>query len=305
MKRLIAISAFLLLAVAALGQTDAEGFKARYDKHVRAVGNSGVGVETILDRWEEAFPDDPAMLEGRYKFYLSKSAGTTIIARNTPRYLGKEPVITLKDSTGRDVSYFEDNVFVDSLFAKSQKAIDRAIALEPDELAYRVDKISALMLYEKDSPDMTTQELLKLINYNKTSKPSWTYCGIPVDEETFTQSIQEYCVNFYRYGTPGSYEAMKKVSETMLKLYPKNVEFMNNLGSFWLVFKKNNRQALKWYNKVLTIDPKNYPAAKNCVILARNDKNLKLEKKYLPALIAATESETERASYQKRLESLK
>ena len=112
-------------------------------------------------------------------------------------------------------------------------------------------------------------------------------------------------MNFYRYGTPGSYEAMKKVSETMLKLYPKNVEFMNNLGSFWLVFKKNNRQALKWYNKVLTIDPKNYPAAKNCVILARNDKNLKLEKKYLPALIAATESETERASYQKRLESLK
>lgn len=304
MKRIIAIAVLGLIAAAAWGQTDAETFKARYERQVRAVGHDGVGVETILDRWGEAFPDDPAMLEGRYKYYLSKSASKQVISKDSPRYLGNEPILTLKDSTGRDVFYFEDTVFTDSLFARSQSAIDKAIALAPQELAYRIDKITALMLYEKDSPDMTTQALLKLIDYQKTAKPSWTYCELPVDEDTFKQSFQEYCVNFYKYGTSGSFEAFKTVSEAMLKLYPKEVVFMNNIGSYWQVYKQNNRQALKCYNKVLKIQPKNYTAAKNCVIMARKDKDSKLEKKYLPILIEATDSEAEKTACRARLEGL-
>ena len=57
----------------------------------------------------------------------------------------------------------------------------------------------------------------------------------------------------------------------------------------------------KWYNKVLKIEPDNYTAAKNCVLLARTEKDTKLEKKYLPALIRATDSEMERASCEARL----
>lgn len=304
MKRIIAISAFLLLAAAAWAQTDAEAFKARYDRQVRMVGVAGVGVETILDRWAEAFPDDPDMLEGRYRFYLNKSVGSTVVARDRSRYLGKEPILSLQDSTGKDIFYFEDNVFVDSLFAASQSAIDKAIAIAPTELAYRVDKITALLLYEKDSPDMATQQLLQLIDYQKTAKPEWTYYGLAVDEDSFRQTIQEYCYNLFQFATPGSYEAFRTMSEAMLKLYPKDTGFMNNIGSYWLVYKQNNRQALKWYNKVLKIDPKDYSAAKNCVILARKEKDTKLEKKYLPYLIEATDSEAERASSQARLEGL-
>ena len=294
-----------MLAFAAWGQTDSEGFKARYDRQVRAVGAAGVGVETILDRWEAAFPDDPAMFEGRYKFLLARSVSHSVVASDRARYLGKEPVLSLKDSTGHDVFYFEDNVFSESLFASSQSAIDKAIAIAPNELAYRVDKVTGLVLYEKESPDMATQELLKMISYQKSSKPEWKYYGLDVDEDSFKNTIQEYCYSFFRIASPVSYEAFRTVSEAMLKLYPKDTNFMSNIGSYWLVYKKNNRKALKWYNKVLDINPKDYAAAKNCVILARNTKNVKLEKKYLPVLIEATESETERASYQKRLESLK
>ncbi len=293
-----------MLAFAAWGQTGAEEFKARYDRQVRMVGAAGVGVETILDRWEAAFPDDPVMFEARYNYCLAKSMSTEVIQMDRPKYLGKEPVLALKDKDGGDIYYFEDNVFVDSLFARSQSAIDRAIALAPDELAYRVDKITALMLYEKDSPDMASQELLKLIAYQKQSKPEWTYYGLPVDEDTFKNTVQEYCYNFFRYGTEGSYKAFRTVSEAMLKLYPKDTDFMSNMGSYWLVCKKNNRKALEWYNKVLKINPKDYTAAKNCVILARKDNNVKLEKKYLPILIEATNSETERAQCQARLEGL-
>lgn len=304
MKKLTIAAAALLFSAAMLAQTSAEEFKARYERQARMVGADGVGVETILDRWEEAFPDDTRMLEGRYKYYFAKSAESGVVTRDSRRYLGREPVFSLKDSTGNDVFYFEDNVFVDSLFALSQSAIDRAISLEPEELAFRVDKITALMLYEKESPDMASAELLKLISFQKDSRPEWTYYGMAVDEETFKQTVQEYCYNLFRTASPGSYEAFRAVTEAMLKLYPKDTALMNNMGSYWLVAKQNNRQALKWYNKVLKINPKDYNAAKNCVIMARKDKNTRLEKKYLPALIEATENEAERESYRIRLKNL-
>ena len=301
MKKIISIAALLLCGALLYGQEDAASHKARYDRQTHVVGASGVGVETILDRWEADFPEDPAMLEGRYKFYLEKSRSSEVVSKDTPKYLGAAPVLTLKDSTGRDVFYYQEDFYVDSLFALSQSAIDKAVAAAPNELAYRVDKITSLMLYEKGSPDLATAELLKLIAYNRDARPSWTYYGTPVGEDVFISTVQEYCYNYFRFATPDSYEAFLKVSEAMLKLYPSNTDFLSNVGSYWLVYRQKPRQALKWYNKVLKIEPDNYTAAKNCVLLARTEKDTKLEKKYLPVLIRATDSEMERASCEARL----
>ena len=303
MKKALILAA-LLIAAAAYAQTPGEAHKARYERQVRITGPAGVGVETILDRWEADSPDDPARLEGRYRYCLNKGLSTTVIPKDSQRWLGKEPVLSLKDSTGRDVNYFEDNVFVDSLFARSQTAISRAIALDPSEIAYRVDKITALILYEKDSPELATGELLSMIDYHRTQHPSWTYYGEAVGEDVFVSTVQEYCYNLFNYGTHGCYEAFRKVSEAMLKMFPKNTEFLGNIGSYYLVGENSPRKALKWYNKVLKIDPKNYTAAKNCVVMARREKNVRQEKKYLPMLIAATDNELERKGYEARLESL-
>ena len=48
-----------------------------------------------------------------------------------------------------------------------------------------------------------------------------------------------------------------------------------------------------------------YTAVKNIIIIARNSKNLSLERKYLPKLAAITPDEAEKASCQARLEALK
>ena len=45
------------------------------------------------------------------------------------------------------------------------------------------------------------------------------------------------------------------------------------------------KTALKCYNKVLKSHPDDYTAIKNCIILARKQKDLKLEKKYLQKLV--------------------
>lgn len=299
MKR-IAIAAALLISALC----GAQDFKAQYDRQVRMVGYFGVGVETILNRWEEAEPENTAMLEGKFHYYFNKSKSSSVVPKYQAKFLGAEPVVTLKDSTGRDVGYFEEDFFVDSLFALSQKAIDRAISLEPSELAWRIDKISALLLYEKESPELAGGEIIKMADYQASKRPSWTHYGTPASEDTFIQAVQEYCFTFYRCGTPGSYEEFRKVSEKMNKLYPKNTDFISNLGSYYLVCQNSPKKAFKWYDKALKVNPSDYTAARNCVLIARKDKNVKLEKKYLPALIAATQDEIERMGYEARLDAL-
>jgi len=298
------IFAMLLICAQAFAQLTPEEVKAQYERQVRAVGLGGLGVENILDKWTRVSPDDCDLLEARFHYYYVKSVSTDLEAKPQSKYLGQEPSITLKDSLGRDVNWFEVHSFDDSLFAMAQKYIDRAISLKPDEIVYRFEKLNSLLDYEKDSPDIMASELDDLINYNTSIKPEWTFDGEDFDGDGFVDAVQEYCYSLFKLGSPVAYEAFRSISEKMSKLYPGNTVFLSNIGSYWLVYKQNNSQALKYYNKVLKINPKDYTAAKNCVVLARKDKNVKLEKKYLPVLIEATTSDSERKAYELRLESL-
>ena len=73
----------------------------------------------------------------------------------------------------------------------------------------------------------------------------------------------------------------------MLDYYPSNVLFIDNVGSYYLVYKEDYKTALKYYNKALKINKQDETAIKNCIILARKKKDKKMEAKYqkmLPSL---------------------
>ena len=55
----------------------------------------------------------------------------------------------------------------------------------------------------------------------------------------------------------------------MNKLYPKNPVFIDNIGSWWLIVKGNDKQAAKYYKKALQIDPEDYAAQQNLRIIER------------------------------------
>ena len=305
MKRIILTLSLLLACFTAVNaQTASEDFQTRYQNLVKRVGAAGIGVETLVDRWEKAFPEDPSMLEAKFNYYLEKSRTTTLVAKDTDRYMGNKPALTLKDSLDRDVRYFEETFYDDSLFALSSQAIDKAIRLYPDRIDLRFDKVTALTQYEKESPDMAASALAGLIDYNAVSHPAWKVGDQVIDAETFEAAVQEYCFAFYTIGSPVSYEAFLSLSEKMLTYDPKSTLFLTNVGTYWLIAKNDTRKALKCYNKVLKLDPENYTAVKNCIILARKGKNTKLEKKYLPTLIKITEDEREKASAEARLKAL-
>ena len=305
MKR--CILALLLSAapfLAAFAQDSAEAFKSRYDALVRRVGYDGVGVETNLDRWERAFPDDPDMLTARFNFYLLKSVSTEVRPMKKDRFMGERPVLVLKDSLGADVNYFQETVYSDSLFALASQALDRAVKLRPDRLDYRFSKISALMGYEKESPDMATSALSALIDYDRTEHPAWKYGDEPAEDGVFESCVQDVCASLYAIGSPASYESFRTVSEKMLKSDPKNTLFLSNIGTYYFVAKGDYKSARKYYDKVLKADPANYTAIKNSVLMARRDNNVKLEKKYLPMLAKYGADEGEKAAAQARLQAL-
>ncbi len=303
MKQLLLTIAAVLAMLPAAAQTKPtrEEYSERYNLLVSKLGVDGVGVETLLQRWGKDYPDDLDMLLGKFSYYLTKSRTTKYEVREGSRYLGKAPTLTLKDTLGKDINYFEVTSYDDELFGKATQAIDKAIELNQDRLDFRIFKISALIDYEKDSPDMALAGLKALIDYDGHSHPAWEYPGLSSGKDLFPSVMQDCCYVFFQTGTPTSYEAFRELSEKMLSYYPSASGYLTNLGSYYFVYKHDNKTALKMYNKALKKNPDDYAAIKNCVLMARRDKNVKLEKKYLPMLIRVTEDEAEKASAQVRL----
>lgn len=303
-KLLTVIACFIAAGLSLAAQNSTSDYIIRYGNLVKRVGSSGIGVETLLDRWAAAYPDDVDMLVARYNYFFDKSRTVEVVVRQEDKFLGEKPLITLTDSLGVKSNYFQEVFYSDSLFALSSQAIDRAIRLAPDRIDLRLEKVAALTAYEKDSPDMASSTLAGLIDYNASNHPQWIFQGEAITDDDFQSLIQEYCYAFFYIGSPTSLEAFRSLSEKMLKYYPSNTDFIDNIGSYYLVARKDSKQALKYYNKALKIKKDDYSAIKNCVLLARNQKNVKLEKKYLPMLAQYGQTEAEKAAAKARLDAL-
>lgn len=283
MKRISAALAALVLVCTALPAQSVD-WQKKYERQVKAVGLSGVGVETILDSWGAADSSSVDYLAARYAFWFDKSHSLVVEAHDSPRYLGMEPMLELSDSSkSNTVCYYQVDSFDDELFGRALRYLDKAAAAMPAELEYRVWKVSALMLYEKESPDMTLGLILSLIDEDRSTGQKWLYQGEEQDRDFFDGLIQEFCWNLFNLGTPQAREAFLKVSEKMLSYDRKSPVFMANVGSY-LMSVKEYKKALKQFDKVLKLDPDNDTAIRNCVTIARILRDDKLKSKYNPML---------------------
>ena len=305
MKRILTFLAALALPLFLLAQTPQEDYVRRYNNLIGRVGPAGVGVETLLDRWAEEYPDDLQQLLARFSFWFNKAQTSNVIQLPQDRYLGREPLLPMTDSLGRKNNYFEDTVYDDEMFGQALEALDKAVALAPQRLDLRLLRIDALTAYEKGSPDMALSALKGLVDEHYKQHPAWTHESLEkVDDEVFKALIQDYCFTFFRLGTDSSAEAFKGLSEHMLTYSKEDPLFLDNIGSYWLVSKKDYKKALKYYNQVLKKHPDDVTAIRNCILLARNKKDVKLEKKYLAMMAQHGATETDRASASARLEAL-
>ena len=263
-------------------------YKRRYDILLDRVGPAGVGMETLIENWSKVEPGNTDMLTARFYYYIAKAQGTEVVARKETKYLGAAPMLTLQDSTGVDVHYYEVLKYDDEIFSQALKVVDHAISLYPQRLEFRFMKANAYLSYERESPDMALSNILGLAHDYMTSGKTWTYNEnseqLTVDQELFAQMIQDYCVTLYALGSPASYEAFLKLSQRMNGYFPKTPSYLANIGSYHMVVAKDPKTALKYYDKALKIEPKAREVINNAILAARKLKNTKLEKKYLKLL---------------------
>ena len=305
MKRILTFLAALALPLALLAQTPQEDYVRRYNNLVNRVGPNGLGVETLLDKWAEDYPDDLQQLLARFSFWFTKAQTTNVIQLPQDRYLGREPLVPMTDSLGRKNNYFEDTEYDDESFGLALEALDKAVALNPRRLDLRLLRIDALTAYEKGSPDMALSALKALADENYKQHPDWTHESVEkVDDEVFKAFIQDYCFTFFRLGTDSSNEAFKSLSEYMLTYSKDDPLFLDNIGSYWLVCKKDYKKAQKYYDQVLKKHPDDATAIRNGVLLARQKKDVKLEKKYLAMMAQHGATEVDRNSAAARREAL-
>ena len=305
MKRFLTLFLALALPLTLLAQTPQEDYVRRYNNLISRVGPAGVGVETLLDRWAEEYPDDIQQQLARFSFWFTKAQTTSVIQLPQDRYLGREPLLPMTDSLGRKNNYFEDTVYDDEMFGQALEALDKAVSLEPKRLDLRLLRIDALTAYEKGSPDMALSALKALADENYKQHPAWTHESLEkVDDEVFKAFIQDYCFTFFRIGTDSSAEAFRNLSEYMLTYSKDDPLFLDNLGSYWLVNKKDFKKSQKYYDQVLKKHPDDVTAIRNCVLLARQKKDVKMEKKYLAMMAQYGETDVDKASAQARLDAL-
>ena len=121
-KKLIFVFWGILLTINGFAQADR--FEQRYSLLVSRLGESGVGVETLIDNWEAADSLNPKVYMARFNYWLSKSRGDKVVQKYQKKYLGMAPLLSLKDSTGVDVYYFQESFYDDEGYGNAIKAID-------------------------------------------------------------------------------------------------------------------------------------------------------------------------------------
>lgn len=252
------------MAVSASAQTT-ENFLRRYNLLVSRVGYTGIGVENLLDSWRRADSTDINYRIAMYNYCIEKSQRDTIVKSTTMRYLGMDPIMSLNDSTGRKINYFRETLYDTKLYNKALYHLDKAIEKNNVRIDLYCVKADILINYGKTDATISSGFIMKMIERNYKSKSKWETASSSssVKEEDFENEILNFCYHYYRIGSASCLEAFNNISAAMVKNKAHNTAFLDNMGAFCFVCRKDYKKAAKFYSQALKKNPEDAVARQN------------------------------------------
>lgn len=257
-----------MAASSALAQTT-EDYLSRYNALVNRVGVSGLGVDLLLTRWEKADPVDINHMIARGSYHLYRARKDSVVAYHKAAFMGMEPILTTKDSLGRNTYFYSVPNYQPEEFALAMEALDNALVHDNTRLDLMLSKADALKDFEYTTPDQCVDYIISIIDKHFGAKMVWTLPGGGhVTEEDFLEEMQNYCNIFFRTDSQASLEAFRKVSEAVLKYRPKSAPFIDNIGAYW-ASRKDDKKAMKYYKNALKADPDDAIAKQNIALIEK------------------------------------
>ena len=102
-------AAIMLLAASVLSaQTPSERYEQKYNMLVSQFGPAGIGVETVLDNWAKVDSTNAKLLLARFDLLFNKAQSVNVVMKDSKKYFGMDPILTLKDSLQRNVYCYQE-----------------------------------------------------------------------------------------------------------------------------------------------------------------------------------------------------
>jgi len=227
MKQTITLTFFFTwLFISAAGQNFEQQFMELYHKQ------DTIGEAKTLTQWKSKKPNDPELYVAYFNYYVQKSMQKAI-------ELEREDL------------------------KKAYEYIDKGIAMFPNRLDMRFGKI--YMLSQKENYTAFTNEIITTIDYSGINKNAWLWTDDKVlkdPKQYMLKSIQDYILQLYNTGDTKLFDNIKRISESVLKYYPDNVEALLDLAIFYTM-NKNYDKAIEQLLKAEKLAPTNYVVMNN------------------------------------------
>ncbi len=236
----IMISLFTLFTICVVHAAHAADYKSTFMKLINEKNFNDMA--PMLAEWEKASPKDPEMFIAYYNYYLF---------RDYHEFMTFEPPED-KNSVGMMVPREQFNI---KDVRKGLAYLDRGLALHPRRLDMHIGKIHALGQI-KDYRGQRDQ-ILSVIKLIPEHKGKWLWRdGKPEAnfDDNFQSDVQERISNFMRQ-KPEVRKYTKEIAELMIKHFPKNVWWYNDIGHYYFQV-KDYKSAVNYFLSGEKIDPR-------------------------------------------------
>lgn len=200
----------------------------------------------VLKAWEKKEPNDPDMYVGyiNYYIYRSSKSGLSIDDYNNAQGNRTDDQLTFTDPKTGKTYYFNNKTFYDMNDIKLALGyLDKGITEYPSRLDMQFGKI--YILNEIDNYKDASEAAVKLLDTSIRVKNKWLWSGNKEmnEQDTFIlEQMQDYTNIWYQSHRDDGLEAMRKVAEKQMELYPHHAWAYDNLALYYAMKKDPQKQ---------------------------------------------------------------